>query len=155
MYQDNEGRVGIAEKVNKYKGDVEILIKYLPWLQQINGQKLSKSVAADENNINSLKVPVYDSTLLSFIKAAQKTSFINKNYVYTYSKYKIRNSADELKVIDRTQIMEIEVLGDILSRYVLKGMTKGVIWTDGVSDGVFLKVVSRMKELIEFWTVPM
>ena len=149
-----ENKAGISEKISTYKGDVEILCKYLPWLVQSKGTKVSKNVSPSENDEHALKVPVYDSTLLAFIKTAQKTKFMNRNYVYTYSKYKLKTPEDELKLIDKIQIMDIQVLGDILSRYVMKGMQRGAVWTEGVEKGVFLKTVEKMRELIEFWSVP-
>lgn len=147
---------GIQEVITKYKGDVEKLIKYLPWLLQNDKKNLKNNINPDENGSElSMKVPVYDSTLLAFIKTARTTSFINRNYVYTYSTYRIKTAADELKFIERAQIMDMQKLGDILSKYVIKGMTKGSVWSEGMEAGVYCALVSKMKELIEFWTVPM
>ena len=146
----------ISEKIATYKGDVEQLIKYLPWLESKSGEQTYRNYVPDQaEKDKAMSVPVYDSTLLQFIKTAQKTKFVNKNYVYTYSRKRIKTAADEHKLIDSCQIMELQVLGDILSMYVLKGMVKGKIWSEGVSNGVLAHVVRRMKELIEFWSVPM
>ena len=51
--------------------------------------------------------------------------------------------------------MDIQKLGDILSKYVLKGMSKSTLWTEGMEEGVYYAVVNKMKELIEFWSMPM
>ena len=72
-----------------------------------------------------------------------------------FSRKKLQTAEDELKFIKTAQIMDMQALGDILSKYVLKGMTKGTLWSEGVSSGVFYSLVKQMKELIEFWTVPM
>lgn len=149
-----ETRAGITDVINKYKPDVDALIKYLSWLEQKSGGSLMSNYSPEGTEL-SMKVPVYDSTLLSFVKLANKTKFMNKNYMYTYSRYKIKDARDELRVIEQTQIMDMQVLGDILSCYIMKGMRKGTVWNDGIKDGVFYCVVKRMKELIEFWTVPM
>ncbi len=141
--------------INKYKPDVDALIKYLSWLEQKSGSSLMSNYSPEGGAELTMKVPVYDSTLLSFVKLANKTKFMNKNYMYTYSKYRIKTAADELKLIENVQIMDMQVLGDILSCYVLKGMRKGAVWNDAIKNGIFLCVVKRMKELIEFWTVPM
>lgn len=150
-----ENKAGITEKINTYKADVEALVRFLPWLEKRAGEKLSTNYSPEDGAEITMKVPVYDSTLLSFIKAAKQTKFINKNYVYTYSRYKIRNSEDELKLIDRVQIMDIELLGNILSKYVIKGNTKGAVWSEGMENGVYLKLITKMKSLIEYWTKPM
>ena len=113
---------------------------------------MTRSVDPTEGKGNTIKVPVYDSTLLGFIKKAQKTAFVTKNYVYVYRRYHLQTPEDEHKLIDKTQIMEIENLGAILSSYVLRGMTKGTVWNEGVQNGVLWHTVSKMKELIDFWT---
>lgn len=150
MEQD---KPGIAEVVNNYKEDVVKLCKYLNYLEVKQGEKMYRNYENQETP--TMKFPVYDSTLLSFIKVAQTTKFINKNYVYTLSRKKLKTPEDEIKFIKSAQIMDMQALGDILSKYVLKGMTKGTLWSEGVSSGVFYCLVKQMKELIEFWTVPM
>jgi hypothetical protein len=150
MEQD---KPGIAEVVNNYKEDVVKLCKYPNYLEVKQGEKMYRNYENQETP--TMKFPVYDSTLLSFIKVAQTTKFINKNYVYTLSRKKLKTPEDEIKFIKSAQIMDMQALGDILSKYVLKGMTKGTLWSEGVSSGVFYYLVKQMKELIEFWTVPM
>ncbi len=124
-----------------YKEDVERLLKFLPWLEKISGgEGIGKS---------SMAVPVYDSTLLSFIKEIRNTDFINRNYVYTYSRYRIKTAKDELRVIDACSLQEVSVLGDILSKYVLRGDVKGAVWSEGVSNGVYLALLLKLKDLME------
>jgi hypothetical protein len=40
-------------------------------------------------------------------------------------------------------------LGDILSKYVIKGDVKGLIWSEGVQNGVYLAVLYKLKELMK------
>lgn len=151
-----QNKQSISEMISMYKADVEMLVKYLPWLESKSGEKMYSSYVPEQAEAEkSMKVPVYDSTLLQFVKVAQKTKFMNRNYVYTYSRKRMKTAKDEHTVIERCQIMDMSVLGDILSMYVLKGMTKGALWSEGVSNGVLAHVVKKMKELIEFWSVPM
>lgn len=151
-----QNKQSISEIIRMYKNDVEQLVRYLPWLESKSGEKMYSSYIPENSRAGAgMKVPVYDSTLLQFIKTAQKTKFINKNYVYTFSRRKLKTAADEHAFIDRCQIMDMQALGDILSMYVIKGMTKGTLWSEGVANGVMAHVVARMKELIEFWSVPM
>ena len=147
---------GISELIAQYKGDVEKLVKYLPWLEQNNLKNLKSDYNPDEGGgVTTIKVPVYDSTLLAFIKVAKTTSFMNKNYIYTFSRNGLKTTKDELRFIEKCQIMDIEKLGDILSKYVLKGMSKATLWTEGMEAGVYYAVVKKMKELIEFWSMTM
>ncbi|MBO6298216.1 MAG: hypothetical protein J6N53_05170 [Lachnospiraceae bacterium] len=147
-----DSKESVTEKLNKYRTDVEELSRYLGWLESKKGQDMSRAIDPTEGKGNTIKVPVYDSTLLGFIKKAQKTAFVTKNYVYIYRRYHLQTAEDEHRLIDKTQIMEIENLGAILSSYVLRGMTKGTVWNEGVRNGVLWHTVSKMKELVDFWT---
>ena len=96
-----------------------------------------------------MAVPVYDATLLGFVKEVKQTDFLNRNYVYTYSRYRIKTAADELRIISACSLQEITVLGDILSKYVLRGDIKGAVWAEGVQNGVYLALLLKLKELME------
>lgn len=148
-------REGVQEVIETYKDDVYVLLKYSQWFDKHSGTDGSRSILPEGGNENSMKVPVYDSTLLAFVKDARNTKFMNRNYIYTYTKKRIKSSEDEHRVIDSATIMDFDTLGNILSYYVLKGMTHGNVWTDGVANGVIYHVIRKMKELIEFWSMPM
>ena len=64
----DDNKFSTADKVNLYKVDVERLSKYLPWLNNVNGGNLRQAVVPEQGGAGSLRVPVYDSTLLNFIK---------------------------------------------------------------------------------------
>ncbi len=142
--------------VERYKPDVEKLIRYLPWLEEKSGAVSGLSENYEDSGIkgHSISFPVYDGTLMSFVKEVQQTGLVDRNYPYIYSRYGIRTAQDELKAISRAGIKEMNVLSGILSKYVLGGMTKGRMWTEAVSNGVFLNVVHKMKENLEFWDRP-
>lgn len=137
--------------VNEYRPDVERLVRYLPWLEEKAGRIVSENFEGSGIGEHSIPFPVYDSTLLSFIKDAQRTKLLDRNYVYTYSKHKIRTTGDELKAISQAEIAQMDVLKGILSKYVMGGMTKGRMWTEAVQNRIFLKVVQKMKEILDFW----
>lgn len=147
-------KTGIAELVKKYRGDVEKLNAYTSWLELKVGADVRRGFEPEDGEL-SLKVPVYDSNLMNFVKTAMKTQFMNRNYVYTYSKHRIRTIEDELDFIDKAGIENMQELGDILSKYILKGMQKSILWNTAVHEGVFLKVVQKMKSIVEYWTMPM
>ena len=48
----------------------------------------------------------------------------------------------------------MDTLKGILSKYILGGMTKGQVWSEGVSNGSILKVLLKMKEILEYWDKP-
>ena len=117
-----ETKESISKQIEKYQKDVAELARYQGWLESKSGQDLTKLVDPAEGKQPTMQVPVYDSTLLAFIKSAQKTGFIDRNYMYTYRKLRINSAEDELREIARVQIMEIEVLGAILSIYVINSL---------------------------------
>lgn len=142
-------RLSREEIIICYKEDVLRLLKYMPWLEKSSGGATSGIYAGDGIDKSSMTVPVYDSTLLSFIKEIKATDFINRNYVYTFSKYRMKTASDELRVIDACSLQEVTVLGDILSKYVLRGDVKGAVWSEGVQNGIYLAVLHKLKELME------
>lgn len=142
-------RLSREEIIICYKEDVLRLLKYMPWLEKSSGGATSGIYAGDGIDKSSMTVPVYDSTLLSFIKEIKATDFINRNYVYTFSKYRMKTASDELRVIDACSLQEVTVLGDILSKYVLRGDVKGAVWSEGVQNGIYLAVLRKLKELME------
>ena len=77
------------EIVDYYKEDAMKLFHYLSWLESKMGQRTSTVYGADGIATNSIPFPVYDSTLLSFIKEADKKKqgkyiFINSLYLPSY-----------------------------------------------------------------------
>lgn len=143
------------EFVAYYRPEVEKLISYIPWLEKQNGMQLSNLYSGDGLAENSVAVPVYDSTLLKFVKTARATALMDRNYVYVYSGNRIRTVEDEHRFIQKATLFEMDGLCGILSKYILKGMTKSVVWTEGVKNGIFLELLLKMRELITFWDKPM
>lgn len=139
------------EIVTKYSRMVEPLYVYIPWLEKVSGSKVDSMYKGEGINQTSMAFPVYDSTLLNFVKQASKTELMNRNYAYIYSWNHLRNVQDELRAIEKAELYEMDVLAGILSRYVLGGMTKGHLWSEAVESGVFLQVLTKMKSLLEFW----
>lgn len=140
--------------VNEYRPDVEKLVRYLPWLESKMGTSVQQSYSGSGIEQHSISFPVYDGTLMSFIKEAQRTKLMDRNYQYVYSRCKIRNRQDELRIIEKCSIQEMDILKGILSKYVMGGMTKGRMWSEAVEAGVFLHVLKRMKANLDFWDTP-
>lgn len=141
--------------VNTYKPDVERLIRYLPWLEEKAGSVVAENFEGSGIKGSSITFPVYDGTLMSFIKEVQRTTLLDRNYPYIYSRNRIRTLQDELRAIDRAGIKDMDILKGILSKYVLGGMTKARLWTEGVQNRIFLNVIGRMRQNLEFWDKPM
>ena len=56
-----------------------------------------------------------------------------------------------MRLVQNATIRDMDDLAGILSHYILGGRTKARLWSDGVTYGVYFAVLSKMKELIEFW----
>lgn len=149
---ESTNKESIVQMLAKYRTDVEELSRYLDWLESKKGEDVGGTYDPAEGKKSTISVPTYDSTLLAFVKKVQKTAFYDKNYVYAYSRLHIRSAEDEHRAIDKCQIMDLPTLGAIVTNYCMKGMTKAYMWTEGVKNGVLWHAVSRMKELVDFWT---
>ena len=144
-------KLSVEEMVEYYKPDVEELAVYIPWLETHKGGESSSVFTGEGVEKNSITFPVYDTTLMNFVKAAQASRLMNRNYVYVYSRNRIRTEADEHRFIRNATIKEMGDLWGILSKYILKGMTKAALWSEGVRNGVFLELLLKMKEILVYW----
>ena len=114
-----------------------------------------KEAYCHRRETHSIAFPVYDSTLLSFVREVQQTNLLDRNYRYIYSRNRIVTHQDELRAISHSDITRMDVLKGILSKYVMGGMTKGRMWSEAVRNRIFLNVVKKMKDNLEFWDRPM
>lgn len=135
--------------IHKYRPDAKLLVRYISWLEEKRGSSVMSRYEGEGSEKTDFAVPVYDSTLLSFVKTAQKTQFMTKNYQYVYNRKRIRNAKQEIKLIKGASLRDIEMLSGILSRYVSGGMTKSVLWSQAVENGVFLEILYKLRELME------
>ncbi len=138
-----------------YRADIELLARYIPWFEQKRGQEVSNDYHCEGEKATSFSFPVYDGTLLSFVKDVQKTKLTDRNYQYVYSRNHINTVADEYVLIDRASVQDLGILVGILSKYILGGRTKGTLWSEGAKNGVYLAIVQKLKDLCEFWDKPL
>lgn len=143
------------EIIQKYRKIFEKLFRYIPWLEQKQGQQTSGFYNGEEAASMSMPIMVYDSTLLSFVKEMQATGVMDRNYVYVFSRNAIRTPQDELNWIERAGLKNIEDIVAIMAKYVLGGMTRGTLWTQAVENGVFYHALLKIKELLEIYDGPL
>ncbi|MCR4650639.1 MAG: hypothetical protein K5662_02675 [Lachnospiraceae bacterium] len=141
-----------AEVLEKYRDDVYRLAAYLPWLTEKSGTSVSSVYRADGEGRPTVAFPVYDATLLKFVKEAQATGLMDRNYHYVMSRNRLRDAADVRNFISNLTILQMDQWAGVLSYYVLGGQTKSRLWSEGMSEGIFLDLVEKAKELIDFWT---
>ncbi len=150
MFEAREGENSVEDIIAKYKDDVETLVPYLNWLKEHTQKQVAESYSNSELS-NSMAFPVYDSTLLNFVKVAQQTGMMNRNYHYVFTRNHLTTWKDELMFIDRAEIMDMDDLAGILSRYILEGQVRGTVWAEGVYTGVLFHVVDKMRDLLHQW----
>ena len=153
-YMENENQY-LEELMQKYRGKSENLLRYIPYFEQKLGQKNYDIYEADGEIKNSVSIPVYDSTLLAFVKEVQKTGLVDRNYVYVLSNYGIRRAQDELPTVARAEFKDIGVIYAVMAKYVLGGMTKGMMWSQAVEKGIFLECLKRLKTVLNVWEHPL
>lgn len=144
----------MQEVANGYRPDVERLVKYIPWLESKVGTNISSIYRGEGIAEHSLAFPVYDSTLMSLVQEIRRTQLLDRNYAYVYSRNRIKTVAEEQRLIEKATIKDMNVLKGVLSKYILGGLTKGSIWNEGVANGSILKVLLKMKEILEYWDRP-
>ncbi|MBP5384535.1 MAG: hypothetical protein J6Y57_06140 [Lachnospiraceae bacterium] len=136
--------------LKQYGADVERLIRYLPWLHEADGKDVESFYEGEgEAKQTLMKIPVFDSTLLSFVKEAEKTQFVTKNYPYVYTHYRIRSHEQERDLLRSAKITEIDLFRGIISKYVLEGKRKPAVWRDAVSEGIFKTALEGLGELFK------
>ncbi len=141
--------------ITEYRGEIEKYMKYIPWLQQKAGTQVSSMYSGENIGAHSVSFPVYDGTLMNFVREMSKSKLMDKNYHYVYTRNHIRTVQDEKKAIAKVTIREMYILNGILTKYVLGGMTKGTLWSTAVTEGIFLDVLLKMREVVEFWDKPL
>ncbi len=152
MVQATEYRQKLIEE---YKQEVIPLLRYVPWLEEHSGKPGSTNYRGQGFTEHTMSFPVYDSTLMSFIRDASGSVLMDRNYNYVYTRKKIRNHEDERKLIAAAGVNEWDTLRGILSKYVLGGRTRSILWSKGVQERIFLLVLEQMRKIIEYWDKPM
>lgn len=137
-----------------YKEKSMPLLRYLPWFEQNKGRAASSIYNSEELGEQTLSFPVYNGTVMSFVREAAKNPMMNKNYRYVYTRNHIASHEDEVKLIKQCDWKQWDTLMGILSYYVLGGKTKGTLWNEAVRADIFYLVLSRMKDIIEYWDRP-
>jgi diguanylate cyclase (GGDEF)-like protein len=137
MEQSSEYREQLLES---YKQAVRPLLPYLPWLEQSAGKRASSIYSGQDIGVNSVSFPVYDGTLLNFVREATKSPLMDRNYAYVYTRHRIRTHQEERDIIQKAGWKEWDILRGILSKYVLGGRTKGNLWSEAVSERIFYLV---------------
>lgn len=133
---------------HQYKDDMLKLIAYLPWLEEKSGKtKVMNNYTGDGLTEKTISFPVFDSNLLRFVKEAESTSFIDRNYVYVISRNRLRTPQDEKDFIRRQSMLQIDSIAGILSKYIIEGRSKARMWSIAMDEGIFLEVVSKFKDL--------
>ena len=144
-------KLSTEEVIAYYKPELEKLAVYIPWLKAQKGKKTATIFKGEGVEKNSLTFPIYDGTLLGFVRTAQASKLIDRNYVYFYSRTGIRSQKEEWDFIQNATIKEMSDLWKIFSKYILKGMTKAGLWSEEVESGIFLELLLKMKDIIAFW----
>lgn len=133
--------------VEEYREDLTRLLKYLPFLEKKGGKDVQNFYEGDGEH-KVIPVPVYDSTLLAFVKEAKQTKFMNRNYPYIYRKWKMPNPNAERIAMESATIRDIDLFRGIMSKYVLEGQTRSVMWTMAVEERIFVTALKKLHSLI-------
>ncbi|MCR5526416.1 MAG: hypothetical protein K6F39_03445 [Lachnospiraceae bacterium] len=137
--------------LREYKDDILALSVYIPYFTSKGAKDVAKAYDGEYGQ-SSLNFPVFDSTLLGFVKKAQKTKLMDRNYPYIYSRNNIHTHDDERKVIAFATIRDIGKLKGIFSRYILEGNRIASRWSEGAEERIYLEILEKLKELVDFYS---
>ena len=142
------GQMTAQEIFVKYKDDMLKLIAYLPWLEQTSGKsKVSGLYESDDPNKKFMPFPVFDGNLMRFVKDAESTGLVDRNYVYVITRHQLRTPQQEIDFVSACDIRRLSDIGAVLSKYVLEGKVRATIWPEAMDKGVFLTVVKRLSDI--------
>lgn len=133
--------------IEEYKEDLTKLLRYLPYLEKRGGKDVANYYEGDGEQ-KVIPVPVYDSTLLAFVKEAKNTKFMNRNYPYVYRKWHMPTPNAERVAMESATIRDMDLFRGIISRYVLEGMRKATMWTIAVEERIFVTALVKLRSLI-------
>ena len=133
--------------LQEYHDCVEPLMTYLPWMEQHSTEALSVLYKEQGISEHSLSFPVYEGTLMQFIREAGKSSLMDRNYRYVYSRNRLGSHEDERLLIENATWRTWDHLKGILSWYVLGGRTKAVLWTEGARANIYSLVLRKMQAI--------
>lgn len=133
--------------IEEYQDEALKLLRYLPWLSKKKGSDVSTMFTGDAEN-KVIPIPVFDSTLLAFVKEAEKTKFMDRNYPYVYSRNHISSHEDEIRLLKNAKITDMKIIKGILSKYILGGKTKANLWTEGVESHVIFEALDALNRLL-------
>ncbi len=154
MDSQGNGNEFRMQKAAEYRAKFEPLFRYIPYFTSKEGSVVRSLYDGEGKPEYSVPVPVFDSTVLAFVKEVQSLGLTDRNYVYTIQRNRLRNAADERMFIARTTLRDIDNITAIMSKYVLGGMTKGVLWSQAVEEGIFLHCLVKVKELVSVFDGP-
>jgi hypothetical protein len=141
----------LLQMLADYRQKLEPYFAYIPWFMERDGKSPEKIYESDQDISGTISVPVYESTLLGFVKSMNESGLMNRNYPYVYSKHNIHTYADELAHIEKCELRDIEDILGIISHYVLGGMARGRLWTEAVEMGIFYHALVKIKDILSRW----
>lgn len=133
--------------IEEYKEDLTKLLRYLPFLEKKSGKDVTEFYEGEGEN-KVIPVPVYDSTLLAFVKEFKTTKFLHKNYHYVYRRWRMLDAGAERVAMENATIRDIDLFRGIMSKYVLEGQRKAVMWTAAVEERIFVTALTKLRSLV-------
>jgi hypothetical protein len=143
----------LRQVMTENKAKMEPLLRYLPWLKDATDRSSVTTYNSDGLGETSVPFPVYDSTLMAFIRTAQGSGLMDRNYPYVYTRKGLKTHDDERKLIENADWRSWNDVMGILSKYVLGGQTRSTLWSEGVSERIFYLTVQKLKDIIDYWTL--
>jgi len=127
---------------------IKELIKFIPYFEKATGDSACTWSAAektDENTFN-MAYPIYEGKLSEFIETFYNTNLVCHNYIQITQEKGIQNMEQMAAAVETA---DIELTKAILTAYIRGERFCDGLWETAVEDKIFLRILYRLKELIE------
>ena len=151
MTTDESRKAYSLQLIASYRRPLEPFFRYIPWFSERVNKKQGQFFDGEDIS-GTIPIAVYDSTLLNFVRGMQETGLMDRNYPYIFRKYYLNTVFDERALIERCGLTEVDVILGIMAKYVLGGMTRGVLWNEAVEEGIFYLGLTRIKTILEMYS---
>jgi len=131
------------------RNSINKLLPYIPYFEAAAEESPCRWVGGEKTGENTYNVayPEYDKKLMDFVDEFYKTNLVAYDYLDILNRNNLKNSEMIKCAIDTA---DVELLKAILTGYIRQERFNSGLWEEAVKEKVFLRILSRFKEITEY-----
>ena len=114
----------LRQLLQEYKKQALPFLRYLPYFEKNAGQAGGTMYQGDASGGNVMRFPVYDGTLMEFVREASRSPLMDRNYSYVYTRNRIRTHEDERRIIQAADLKDCVIAA---GRYTSAATSRGFL----------------------------